>query len=60
MDRKYYKVFKTLYDNLEKNGYKVREIFGEKNWTIKRANSICDWIFTRLYYFDDFQIDEKL
>ena len=54
MDRKYYKVFKTLYDNLEKNGYKVREIFGEKNWTIKRANSICDWIFTRLYYFDDF------
>lgn len=54
MDRIYSNVFQVLYKNLEKNGYNVKDIFDEDKWTVQRGNSVCDWIFTRVYYFGDF------
>ena len=49
-----------MYKNLEKNGYNVRDIFNENKWNIKRCNDACDWIFTRVFYFEDFSIDPEL
>jgi hypothetical protein len=38
----------------------LKDWFNDDKWDISKANSICDWAFTRLYHFKDFHLDESL
>lgn len=60
INEKYGPKFQEIYDLLENNGFKYKEWFDEGSWSVDAANSICDWIFTRIYFFKDFKIDKLI
>lgn len=59
-NEKYGSTFKPLYDKFENGDYKFKDWFKSGSWDISTSNSICDWIFTRLYYFKDFILDPDI